>query len=39
MYEHAYYHDYGPDKAKYIEAFLQNINWKTVNERLEKAMK
>ncbi|MBI4140091.1 superoxide dismutase [Candidatus Woesearchaeota archaeon] len=31
VFEHAYYHDYGPDRAKYIEAFLSNINWKQIN--------
>jgi len=39
MYEHAYYHDYGPDRAKYIEAYLKNIDWKKVNQRYKKLTK
>ena len=31
VFEHAYYHDYGPDKAKYIEAYLSNVDWKKVD--------
>jgi len=27
MWEHAYYHDYKNDKAKYIDGFLMSINW------------
>lgn len=30
LWEHAYYIDYGPDKAKYIKAFFENIDWKSV---------
>jgi len=33
MYEHAYYHDQGPARANYIDAFLKNINWTEVNRR------
>ena len=32
VFEHAYYHDYGPDRAKYIEVFLSNINWNKIDE-------
>ena len=39
MYEHAYATDYGAAAAKYIDAFFQNINWDTVNARLEAAEK
>lgn len=35
MHEHAYQLDYGAAAAKYIEAFFKNINWDTVNARLE----
>jgi Fe-Mn family superoxide dismutase len=35
MFEHAYYIDYKNDKAKYIEAFWNIINWDEVNRRLE----
>ncbi|HVP06586.1 MAG TPA: superoxide dismutase [Candidatus Acidoferrum sp.] len=33
VYEHAYYHDQGPARGKYIDAFLKNINWQEVNRR------
>lgn len=36
LFEHAYYHDYGPDRAKNIEAYLANIDWKKVNARYQK---
>lgn len=36
MYEHSYQMDYGAAAAKYIDAFFQNINWETVEKRLEK---
>ena len=39
MYEHAYHMDYGAAAAKYVDAFMQNINWETVNRRVEAALK
>jgi superoxide dismutase, Fe-Mn family len=27
MYEHAYHMDCGAAAAKYVDAFLQNVNW------------
>lgn len=39
MYEHAYHLDYGAAAAKYIDAFLLNVNWETVNHRFVKARK
>jgi len=39
MYEHAYHMDYGAAAARYIDAFLKNVNWEEVNRRLEVAMK
>ena len=39
MYEHAYQLDYGPDHAKYIEAFFKNIAWEMVEKRYDHAMK
>ena len=33
VYEHAYYHDQGPARPKYIDAFVENINWAEVDRR------
>ncbi|VVB77095.1 Superoxide dismutase [Mn] 1 [uncultured archaeon] len=33
VYEHAYYHKFGPDRASYLTAFVGNIDWKKVNDR------
>ncbi|MEO2174525.1 MAG: Fe-Mn family superoxide dismutase [bacterium] len=38
MYEHSYHMDYGAATARYIDAFLRNINWAVVAERLNKAL-
>jgi Fe-Mn family superoxide dismutase len=39
MYEHAYHIDYGAATARYVDAFLQNINWEAVHRRYERARK
>ncbi|HZE71837.1 MAG TPA: Fe-Mn family superoxide dismutase [Pyrinomonadaceae bacterium] len=39
MYEHAYQMDYGAAAGKYIDAFMQNVNWDEVNRRTEEATK
>ena len=39
MYEHAYQMDYGAAAAKYVDAFMQNVNWEEVNRRIESALK
>ncbi len=36
VFEHAYYHKDGPDRAGYIDRFLNNLNWKRINERYKK---
>jgi superoxide dismutase, Fe-Mn family len=36
VYEHAYFLDFGTDRKKYIDVFLNNINWGEVNTRLKK---
>ena len=37
MWEHAYMVDYTPaEKSKYIDAFLQNINWAVPEKRMKK---
>lgn len=35
VYEHAYMIDYGVKRAAYLDAFMQNINWDVVNERVK----
>ncbi|HVQ56268.1 MAG TPA: Fe-Mn family superoxide dismutase [Pyrinomonadaceae bacterium] len=35
MYEHAYQMDYGAAAAKYVDAFMLNINWEEVNRRVD----
>ena len=39
VYEHAYYTDYGPKRAPYLDAFMKNVNWPAVSKRYEKAKK
>jgi Fe-Mn family superoxide dismutase len=34
VYEHAYMIDYGIDRAKYLEAFVKNLDWEVVGKRL-----
>jgi Fe-Mn family superoxide dismutase len=33
MYEHAYHMDYGTAAAKYIDAFMRNLDWGVVEAR------
>ena len=35
-FEHSYYHDQGPNRAAYLEAYLSNIDWKKVDHRFER---
>ena len=35
MYEHAYHMDYGAAAARYVDAFMQNVNWEEVSRRAE----
>lgn len=37
MYEHSYHMDYGTAAAKYVEAFMQNVNWEEVDRRFARA--
>ncbi len=39
MYEHAYHMDYGAAAAKYVDAFMLNVNWEEINRRAEAALK
>ena len=38
-WEHAFMIDFGTDKKSYLEAFLKNVNWGVVAERLDQATK
>ncbi len=38
VYEHAYWIDYGRARAKYIEAFFNNLDWNVVEQSLERAI-
>ena len=35
VFEHAYYLDYKNDRAKFVEAFWNIVNWNEINRRLE----
>ena len=37
MWEHAFVRQFGADKAKYLEAFFNVINWDKVNENFKEA--
>lgn len=39
MYEHAYHMDYGSAAAKYLDAFMLNVNWQEVDRRTAAATK
>ncbi|HEX9615349.1 MAG TPA: superoxide dismutase [Bacteroidota bacterium] len=36
VFEHAYYHKDGPDRAGYIDNFLGNLHWGRINDRYKK---
>jgi superoxide dismutase, Fe-Mn family len=36
VYEHAYFLDYQTDRASYIDAFFDNLDWRTVNDWVSK---
>jgi Fe-Mn family superoxide dismutase len=39
MFEHAYHMDFGAAAARYVDAFMQNVNWDECNRRFEQAAK
>ena len=36
VYEHAYFLDYRTDRASYIDAFFDNLDWSTINDWVSK---
>lgn len=39
MYEHSYQMDYGSAAARYIDAFMSNVNWEVVDRRHARAQR
>jgi Fe-Mn family superoxide dismutase len=39
VFEHAYYIDYKNDRAKFVEALWNIVNWKEVEKRYEESSK
>jgi Fe-Mn family superoxide dismutase len=39
VFEHAYYLDYKNDRAKFVEAFWNIVNWEEINKRMKDALK
>ncbi|MES2436488.1 MAG: Fe-Mn family superoxide dismutase [Patescibacteria group bacterium] len=37
MWEHSFYLDYQTAKAKYVDAFFENLNWEIIEENFKKA--
>lgn len=35
VWEHSYYHDYGPDRGDFIAGFMDHIDWEYVEDRFE----
>jgi Fe-Mn family superoxide dismutase len=38
MYEHSFHMDYGAAAAKYVDAFMQNVDWEVVGQRYHQAL-
>ncbi len=38
VWEHSYYHDYGPDRGDFIEAFFNVVDWETPRARYKQAV-
>jgi Fe-Mn family superoxide dismutase len=39
VFEHAYYIDYKNDRAKFVDAFWNIVNWNEINRRFEETSK
>jgi Fe-Mn family superoxide dismutase len=37
MYEHSYHMDYGTAAAKYVDAFMANLDWEVIDGRYQRA--
>ncbi|MFO7794418.1 MAG: superoxide dismutase [Candidatus Nanohaloarchaea archaeon] len=37
VWEHSYYHDYGPSRGEFIDGFFEVLDWTDVEERFEEA--
>ncbi|MDY6788620.1 MAG: superoxide dismutase [Candidatus Nanohaloarchaea archaeon] len=35
VWEHSYYHDYGPDRSDFVQGFMDHINWNYVQKRFK----
>ncbi|MGC5220763.1 Fe-Mn family superoxide dismutase, partial [Escherichia coli] len=38
MYEHSFHMDYGAAAAKYVDAFMANLDWEVVEARYQAAI-
>lgn len=38
MYEHSFHMDYGAAAAKYVDAFMHNVDWEAVDRRYRDAL-
>ena len=38
VWEHSYYHDYGPDRGSFVEGFFEVVNWDDVAEEYGKCI-
>lgn len=39
MYEHSYHMDYGTAAARYVDAFLNNVDWEVVDRRYQRVLR
>jgi len=37
-YEHAYFSDYGINRGQYIDAFIENLNWKVIEKTFDESI-
>jgi len=38
VWEHSYYHDYGPDRGSFVDAFFEVVDWTEPSDRYEQAV-